>query len=289
MSIFYLTEHTSCSEYLSPVRLGFRYMEFDEGIGFNIVDKKEKHLFFIMEGEIKIRYNEFKYKEFKAGDMVFLPKSADVHGEAINKCSFIVLIYDAPVKLCDKVTLNSIVASKQDVQYEFRSLPMCQTLNSYLALLKTYLSEGINCRHLHEIKQKELFLILRTHYSKDDLAQFFYPMLGDSLDFRSKVMAYYPEARTAKELAGLCLYSEGHFSELFIAEFSETPYKWMQKQKAKHIIGRMANSDVSLKELADEFNFTSPSHFNSYCKTHFGDSPARVRRKLQAGNEVISK
>lgn len=289
MSIFYLDEHTACSQYLTDIRLGFKYIEVDAGYIFKVYDKKEKHLFFLMEGSAKVRYNEFTDRLFSAGEMIFLPKSADCRGEALTKCSFIVHIYDAPVRLCDKVSLNSIIEHKENVQYDFMSLPIRSTLNSYLQLLKLYLTEGINCRHLHEIKQKELFLIFRTHYSKEELAQFFYPMLGKSLDFRSKVMAYYMESKTAKDLAGYCGYSDVHFNELFVAEFSETPYKWMQKQKAKHIIGRLSNTQATIKEVIEEFEFSSRCHFDKYCKRQFGETASQIRANILSTNQSFSK
>lgn len=285
MSIFYYEEHAACSQYMTDVRLGFKYIEVDAGTVFSVDEKREKHLFFIMEGSVKVRYNEFPDRVFSAGEMIFLPKSADCRGVALTKCSFIVHIYDAPVRLCDKVRMDSIINQVEYVQYEFKGLPICKTLSSFLELLKTYLTEGINCRHLHEIKQKELFLIFRTHYSKEDLAGFFYPMLGRSLDFRSKVMAYYMDAKTARDLAGHCGYSEAYFNDLFVAEFSQTPYKWMQKQKSKHIIGRLSQSEVSLKEIVDEFDFSSQSHFNKYCKSQYGDTAAQIRMNLLSLNQ----
>lgn len=285
MNIFCNDEPTACSKYSSDINLGFKYIEAEVGTIFSVDDKKKKHLFFFLEGSAKVRYNEFPDKIFSAGEMIFIPKSADCRGEVLSKCSFILHTYDAPVKLCDRIGLNSIIAHAEQVKYEFASLPINDILHNYLLLLKSYLAEGINCRHMHEIKQRELFLILRALYTKDKLAQLFYPMLGKSLDFRSKVMAYYAEARTASELAGFCRYSEKHFNELFVAEFEETPYKWMQKQKAKHIIGRLSQSEVSLKEISDEFNFTSQSHFNKYCKTQFGESAIQIRRKLESGSQ----
>lgn len=289
MDIFYLEEHTSCSEYLSDIRLGFKYIEVEKDTVFYVKDKTEQHLFFFIQGSVKVRYNEFPERIFNAGEMIFLPKSADCWGVALTKCSFIVHIYDSPIKLCDKVGLNSIISCISQVQYDFQSLPVRSTLNNYLSLLKEYLTGGINCRHLHEIKQKELFLIFRMHYRKEELAQFFFPMLGKSLDFRSKVMAHYPEAKTVKELARFCCYSEGRFNELFLAEFNETPYKWMQKQKSKHIIWHLAQTNASLKEIATEFNFSSQSHFNKYCKSQYGETASQVRLKLLFGNQDVNK
>lgn len=285
MSVFYYDEHAVCSDYLSDIRLGFKYIEVDQGSVFSVADKKEMYLFFILEGSVNICYNEFPNRVFNAGEFIFIPKSADCRGEALVKSSLITHVYDAPARLCDKANMNSIVSYAERVNYEFKSLPICDTLNAYLLLLKRYISEGINCRHLHEIKQKELFLIFCTHYSKEDLAQLFFPMLGKSMDFRSKVMTHYADAKTVRDLAGFCHYSEGHFNELFIAEFGEPPYRWMQKQKSKHIIGRLSQTELSLKEIADEFRFSSQSHFNRYCRAQFGESAAKVRQKLFSVNQ----
>lgn len=285
MSILNYEEHITCSNYLSEVRLGFKYIEVEKGTIFSVDDKKEKHLFFFMEGDALVRYNEFPNKRFGKGEMIFLPKSADCYGEALTACKFLLLIYDAPVRLCDKVRLESIIRHSQNIQYEFKSLPVRPVLESFLTLLRTYLQTGINCLHLHEIKQKELFILLHGFYSKEELAQFFFPMLGKSLDFRSSVMANYPLARTAKDLAAMSGYSEDHFIELFEKEFSDTPYQWMQKQKAKHIMGRLSQDNVSIKDIVNEFNFTCPSHFSKYCKRHFGTTPSELKARLSTGNK----
>lgn len=289
MNISYQEEQTACSQYSPDTRVWFKYIEMDKGDIFSIDDKMVKHMLFFLSGVVKVRYNEFSDTVFNAGEMIFLPQSADCSGEALTKCSFIVHIYDAPVRLCDRGGLNSIIGHSQCVQYEFVSLPIHGLLNNYLLLLKSYLTEGVNCRHMHEIKQTELFLILRALYTTDELAQLFFPILGASMDFRGMVMAHYPDARTARELAYICRYSEGHFNKLFLAEFGEPPYRWMQKQKSKHIIGRLHQSDVSLKEIADEFNFTSQSHFNRYCKTLFGESASQLRQKLASGNPEFDR
>lgn len=285
MSIFYYEEHAGCSNYLSDLHIGFKYIEVEEGTIFNVQDKQEKHIFFFLEGRAKVRYNEFKDKLFSKGDMIFLPKSADCYGESITKCTFIVLVYGNPIDLCDKVRFNSMINYAKEIKYEFNSLPIRDQLTQFLTLLRVYLQDGVNCRHLHEIKQKELFILFRAYYSKEELAQFFFPMIGKSMDFRSKVMANYLNIKTAKEFSTFCGYSESRFSELFIEEFNMPPYQWMQKQKSKHIIQRLTQTHIPLKDIADEFYFSCPSHFNKYCKTQYGDTAAQVRRKLNTEDQ----
>lgn len=101
-------------------------------------------------------------------------------------------------------------------------------------------------------------------------------------------MEFYPEAKMAGELLSLCRYSEGHFSELFMDEFGESSYKWMQKQKAKHIIVCVAQSEVSLKAIINEFKLTSQSLFNRYYKAQFSTSIAQLRRELEAASQQFN-
>ena len=46
----------------------------------------------------------------------------------------------------------------------------------------------MNCKHLHEIKSMELFLLFRGFYRKEELAYLFHPIVGKSLDFRSLIL-----------------------------------------------------------------------------------------------------
>lgn len=286
MYMFCQSKNATCTRYSPDINLDFRYIEAEQGALFIVEDKSDKHLIFFLEGSMKVWCNEFAGRVFSAGEMIFLPNSAYSRGEALTKCSFIVHTYDVPVKLCDRSALDSIVEYAKRANYEFASLPINDLLRNYLLLLKTYLAEGVNCRHMHELKQKELFLLLRALYTSLELARFFCPILGKSLSFRNIVMSYYPKARTARELASFCHYSEGHFNELFVAEFGETPYQWMRKQKAKHIMGYLAQSDASLEEISDEFNFTSRSHFNKYCKVQFGQSAIQIRQNITARGSI---
>ena len=47
-----------------------------------------------------------------------------------------------------------------------RHSPIKEPLNLFLGLLETYLQAGVSCKHLHEIKERELFIIFRTTYTK---------------------------------------------------------------------------------------------------------------------------
>lgn len=281
MEILYLDEHVDCANYVSEASSGFKYTQMNQDEHFSIEDKRAKHIFFIRQGRMKVRYNEFDYTEFGTDEMFFIPKFSDCHVVALTQCSFIVHIYSNDVKLCDTTTLQSMIRHSKSITYEFASLPINETLALYLELLRTYLQAGANCRHLHEIKQRELFILYRLCYRKEDLAHFFFPVLGKSMDFRDKIMTHYSSVKTVGELAAACGYSVSRFRELFSVEFGQAPYRWMQKQMPIQIKGRLTQTQIPIKEIADEFGFSSPSHFCKYCKSQYGETPARIRHKSE--------
>ena len=45
----------------------------------------------------------------------------------------------------------------------------------------------------------------------------------------------------------------------------------------EHIKYKLRNSDKSIKEIAEEFNFSNQSFFGKYVKAHLGISPQQYR------------
>lgn len=288
MSILHCPQNSTCSHCLVDNHYDFKHVEFEAGTIFHIAQIESKHIIFFIEGTAKVSCNEFFDREFSAHEMIFIPKSADFQGEATSKCSIIIHTYNAAIRLCDRFENEAFIRYAKSLKYDFKGLTICDTINSFLELLKKYLTDGVNCQYLNELKHKELFLLLVSHHNRDELAQLFWPMIGKSLDLRNKVMEHYKLSQTAAELAARCNYSAGHFNELFFSEFGQSPYKWMQKQKAKHIKWRLAQTDMSIKEIAQEFNFSSQSHFYKYCMAQFGESATQLKARLKSNNQTVN-
>ena len=143
-------------------------------------------------------------------------------------------------------------------------------LCKFLELLVSYLEDGANCIHFHEIKLKELFWNIRFYYSRQELANFFYMIIGRSQDFKNKVLNNYKSCRTVKELASACDISLSAFKRQFSAEFGEAPAEWMQKQLLGEIKYKLSVTDLPLGTIANELEFSSLAHFSRFCKRCLG-------------------
>ncbi|MDR2894365.1 MAG: helix-turn-helix transcriptional regulator [Alistipes sp.] len=86
--------------------------------------------------------------------------------------------------------------------------------------------------------------------------------------------------RTIDELSKAIGMNPQAFAIRFKKIFGTTPHKWMQQEKARRIYLDICRSELSLKEIAERYDFTLLPNFYRFCKQIFGDSPGRIRKGL---------
>lgn len=75
--------------------------------------------------------------------------------------------------------------------------------------------------------------------------------------------------------------SASTFNRKFKAEFNDSAYQWLLKQKAEQIKMRLMNESTTLSDIIREFGFHSHSHLQKYCKTHFNMNPSELKKRLR--------
>jgi AraC-like DNA-binding protein len=68
------------------------------------------------------------------------------------------------------------------------------------------------------------------------------------------------------------------FTKRFNCVFGETPYRWMQQEKARLIYGEICQNSKPLKEIAWDYGFTAYTHFSRFCRTSFNMNPVEIRK-----------
>jgi AraC-like DNA-binding protein len=53
----------------------------------------------------------------------------------------------------------------------------------------------------------------------------------------------------------------------------------MQEQKAKKIYREVTCTKRTFTEIAFEYDFSSPAHFNDFCKQYFQNTPGGLRKE----------
>lgn len=265
----------------SDLKKRFCYVELEAGKELERRDFKENHyILFFLSGKVEVIYFGSRPQSIEGGNMVFLGRLADCVIKAVEPVRMVLLAFDDLANACDKITLQNLVPISSLLKYEFDKLEIRSPLDHFLELILIYLEDKISGVYLWIEKQKELFIILRTYYTSEELAMFFYPLVGKNIDFKKMVFDSYSNVGSIKEFAEKSGYSPVVFQRRFKEVFGETVYQWMQRQKAEHIKHRLMTEDVNLKELADEFEFASAAHLNKFCKIWFGMSPSELRETL---------
>jgi AraC-like DNA-binding protein/mannose-6-phosphate isomerase-like protein (cupin superfamily) len=284
MELNYIKEHTSCVNYKTEEDAGFALKEAALGEHFDNRQQeiKANHLIFILSGEVSITKDSKEETRVRAGEFIFIPLSSHYTGTVIQPGTYISLsFFHDTISLCDKHMLSSYLDKAQHTPLCFEPLSVRAPLDMFLHLLESYLQAGVNCKHLHELKERELFIIFRTAYTKSEIIQLLYPIMGIEVDFKAAVLQHKDRVRSKQELAELLGMSGSELHRKFTQEFGETVQSWLQKQKNKEILSRLNYDFISIKEVAYELGFGSAAGFNKYCKNNFGCSPSELRQEIK--------
>lgn len=221
------------------------------------------------------------------GNAFLLPKNLDVKAFVLDTCSLVLCSFTSDLKLCSRFfiqELNSFLPSSSDVH--FYSIKIDDRISAFLSSLIDVLNDGLGCKHFHLIKREELFLYFRAGYSKQDLALFFSPILGDNIDFKDFVLANYKKILDVKEFAGVANMSLSTFNRRFKETFNDTAKNWLMSRRAESIYKDVVMSEISFSELADKYSFSSSAYFSTYCKKTFGKTALELRKEKRLERKV---
>lgn len=291
MRLHYQKEHTSCRNYKTDAYKGFGLEKLTAGTVFcsTSLSIKSNFLIFILEGELEIKKNDENPVRVRSGEFVFLPFTAVYKILTIKSGLCIYLnFFHNNLQLCDSYMLSHYLSEDIVFKRQFRSFKENDLLRVFLQGLKMYLQLGTNCRHLHDIKEKELMIIFRTTYRKEEVLSLFHPILGRKLKFKESVLLLSDTVFNRTELAAHLGLSSSDLARKFKEEFGVSVHSWILKHRNKRILEQAATPNTTVKQLIYDFGFSSAANFNRYCKQHFGCTPTELIEKTR-GNDLKTK
>lgn len=278
MKIFNLGSHTSCYNYAKCVKEGFTYYRVNAGESYR-EEARRNCILFVLTGSLHLRCNEFDFM-LEAQHMTFIHRGCLCDFSVCGTCNILVAQFESFSWTCEKAVFSTLACLKGRVEYHMTSYRIKEPLRMFLELEAVYLQDGANCVHFHEITLKELFWVLNFYYTKIELANLFYMVIGNNNEFKNKVLEHYGSAKSVKELASFCTLSLSAFKRQFLAEFGEPASQWMQKQMIGKIKYKLSDVETPLGTIAYELNFSSLSQFSKYCTRYLGCPPGEYRRQL---------
>lgn len=280
MTLLCKNEHISCTNYAEEFNKVFTLMEIPEGHTVERRFLNTTFLVILLQGDIEIRYEIDKYFTPQLGYMFLLPKNKQITTFARKATTLLLCSFTNDLKLYSRFSIQQLshFISESTCQNPY-CLKLDIRLQSFFSLLVDCLKEGLGCIHYHQIKRDELFLYLRAGYTKEELALFFYPVLGQNLEFKDFVLMNSRKIFDVKDFALQANMSQSTFNRRFKETFNETAKNWLLLRKQEFVKRDIALSNLSFSEIAEKYKFSSTSYLDTFCKKYFGKTPKEIRKE----------
>ncbi|MDL2241983.1 helix-turn-helix transcriptional regulator, partial [Bacteroidales bacterium OttesenSCG-928-L03] len=260
-----------CSFHLSEHRAG------------NIIKKRDREkncLVFFRKGRARLFGDLVESTDFEAGDILFYPRLAEGHLEILEDCSYAAHQFDHSSCCSLHCILSPAYVYKHHANHKHSyncKIRAVAAFEPYLESIATYLNDGISNPSLWYAKHQEAIRLFSLYYNMEQLCSFLQPLLFESLPFKSTVISNAQLANSAEELAELCGYGISAFRRRFKDYFGMPAAQWLQQERAKKVNYALTATDMPIKEIIDALSFSSPSHFNTFCKRIFNNTPTEIR------------
>lgn len=279
--LHYVKEHLGCNTYATPETSLFFIRRIPTGDTVKRNYPDYTLLVFLFEGCVEINYGTDQKLKLNTGNIFLLTKNYDIKITAIGGEARVLLCkFTSEIKMCSKYSLKQLEKYiPREIGSNLFYLPFDQRIKAFVDLTVMALSEGLNCLHYHQLKRDELFMYLRAGYTKEALALFFYPVIGQDIDFKDFVLSNYKNMYDVKEFAEKANMSPSTFNRRFKEAFNDTALKWLLARKSEGILNDILKSELTFTEISEKYHFSSPSYFAAFCKKHYGKTAAELRKE----------
>ncbi|MDR1984277.1 MAG: AraC family transcriptional regulator [Prevotellaceae bacterium] len=276
-------EHLECYMYDNKDDSIIKYINKSKG-EICIANGDANQIIFLIKGKITFSYGNYLHQNFTEGTFMLFPQRYKCVLKFETDSVIVVFNMGNKVDFCKHFSLETLSSINKNIaaSSELHPLQVNKIISHYLDnLIKSEIA-GLKCLFFHELKLKELFFYLRIYYPKKDLFSFFAPILNDDFVFSELIYSNFDKIKNVGELAAITDYSLSGFKKRFIRIFRISPYQWIMKEKAKKIYHEINCTQKSFKEISGEYGFSSPAHFDKFCKQQFGTSPGTIRHNNKA-------
>ena len=285
MKLLYIEEHLSCYMYDNQKEPLIQYIEKVKGekVSFN---NTHNQLYFLIKGKIKYNFEYQVNKIFKAGTFLLFPRGSTCVMN-IEECSQLVSVrLHHEINFCNHFPLTMLAEvnlseEKAKENCLLHALKTNEVIDEWLHNVVKTVTAGLRCIYFQELKQKEILYYLRVSYLKEELYAFFAPILNSDAAFSSLIYQHYESTKSLEKLAKITNYSMSGFKRKFAKVFGIPPAQWMKREKAKKIYHEINCTSKPFKDLAEEYEFSSPAHFDKFCKRMYSASPGTLREKTR--------
>jgi len=280
MNLCHPDEHLICSQYSNLKDQKIEITEVAKGNSLHFYSEMNQ-IIFVIKGSLTLFCKKVNNKKINNGELFLISLHRPGFITALEDITMMVIKLNLNINFCERLPLDLLLEKTHDNEEDdnIGILIANQKIMDYAtSIQENRVDNELNCCYYYDIKIREFLFLLRAYYDKKQIMSFFYPIFSGDYVFQSKIYKHLENAKTVKELAPLLNYSLSGFEKKFKRVFDVSPYQWMQEQKAKKIYHEITCSKKSFTEMSFDYGFSSPAHFNDFCRTHFNNTPGGIRK-----------
>ena len=287
--IFKIRELGVCKKGRLDEKTAFTYHEMKSGDEVRNFDLPFNFIIFVMNGQLEIQCNQHENCRIQSGQMILLIRKSSVHVKTLKETAMYVMYFDRLISSCDQYMLNFQLPDVDKIINEFKAVTIPKPVIRFLKEIRYFQHQKVDCLHYNSLKQQELFILLRHFCSREDFSKLMAPVVGSSFEFRNKVLDKFSQlgAGNMTAFAGLVGMGRKSFDKKFRREFGIPPGKWILQEKAKRLYMSLTESETTIADAMDRFNFNSAAHFNRFCLQHFSKTPGMIIKEARTTNTDI--
>lgn len=239
----------------------------------------ESEIVFICKGRIRLSFGSKVDKILDRGRLTLLPPGAFVTMVVMEDTRMCTCKLTWEMKINESLRVEELYPYTPQNGEFFKTLVMKKPIARFLHSLIPCIEDDLLGNHFIQIKMNELMHLLRAYYSRDEVAAFFYPLLGPDFAFRIYIYSHAAIVQSVKELAAGANMSERGFLQRFKRTMKGTPAGFMIRQKASRIYQDLLYTNIPIKEISDKYGFSGVQSFTTFCKKNLQNSPAKIRKE----------
>jgi AraC family transcriptional regulator len=228
----------------------------------------------LQDGEIELSDGRRSHRRSLADRLTFVPAGCQVAGWSVPKVrrnSFTALYFDATT-LVDEFRTGFTADSPPPLLYA-----LDPSLRTTLEKLTTAVSIGAGAAYLESLCFVAVgdLLQMRNVQSGQQLSD---AQLDRLFEF---VEAHLQDDLSVEDMAKVLDLSRFHFSRLFKATTSQSPYQFLLERRIRQSTHLLRSSNLSVAEIALKCGFRSVTQFEEAFRRTMGARPIRYRAELE--------
>jgi AraC-like DNA-binding protein len=226
MELLNKEEHLGCYVYDNQGEPLINYMKLVKNEILHLSFSANK-IMFLVKGKLTYSYSNVLNKVFDESTFQLFPAGYNVTIKAEENSKLLFVNIYSRVNFCNHFPLELLYKLNQGIKSNTHncSLKLNSILADYIDLLIQTMEDGLKCSYFHELKQKELLFYLRAYYPKEDLLDFFMPILSSDVSFSEFIYQNIDKIKSVENIAELSNYSISGFKKRFAKVFGMPPYQ----------------------------------------------------------------